>query len=82
MREQVVLQIHLHVRRGGDGGVRLLVFECPLLFGTVQLAEVVDTGVSLGRIARPNEVRNRDGGQQTDDGDHDHDFHEREAGFA
>ena len=62
--------------------VRLLVFQRPLLLGAIHLAEVVDAGVFLCRIAGANKVRDRDGGQQTDDGNHDHDFHEREAGFA
>ena len=60
-------------------GVCCLGLERPLLLGAVNLAEVVDAGVLLSRVARPDEVRDRDGGQQADDGDHDHDFHEGEA---
>jgi len=53
-----------------------------LLLGTVNLTKVVDTGVLLGRAAGANEVRDRDGGQHTDDGNHDHNFQEREAGLV
>jgi hypothetical protein len=57
----------------------LLVFKSPLFLGAVNLAQVVDTGVFLSGGTGFNEVRNRDGSQQSDDCDHDHDFHEGEA---
>ena len=80
--KHVVLDVNLHVT-GSDGtGVNLLVFQSPLVDATGDLAEVVDAGVFLRGVARPNEVRNRNRREQTDDGNHDHDFHEREAGFA
>src|SRR4051794_6998264 len=42
----------------------LLVLECPLFLRTIDLAEVVDTGVFLGGRARFHEVRNGNSGQQ------------------
>ncbi|MDB6125042.1 MAG: hypothetical protein JWQ71_4035, partial [Pedosphaera sp.] len=75
-------QVGLHigdVRRGGRGG---LGFQGPLLLGPVQLAQVVDAGVLLRGRAGAHEVGDGDGRQQTDDGHHDHDFHEREARFG
>ena len=81
-RIRIVLDVVPYFSRTRRVRVGLLVFQRPLLFGTINLAEVVDAGVFLCRIAGANEVRDRDGGQQTDDGNHDHDFHEREAGLA
>ena len=60
----------------------LLVFQCPLLNRAVNLAEVVDARIFLRFGACPDEVRNRDGGQQTDNGDHNHDFNQREPGLT
>src|SRR5260370_12187145 len=54
----------------------LLVLQGPLLFGPVNLAEVVDAGVLLGRVARPDEVRDHRRRPRLDAGHHDHDFDE------
>ena len=81
-RERVVLDVVPDVSTAGGVGVLLLVFQRPLMLAGINLAEVVDAGVLLRGIARPNEVRNRNGGQQADDGNHDHDFNERKARFA
>ena len=75
------LQITAHVGERRKGVRGLLGLQRPLLSGAVDLSQVIDASVHLRGGARPNEVRNRDRGQQTDDGDHDHDFHEREARF-
>ncbi len=56
-----------------------MVFECPLLFGTVDQAQVVKTGTLLGTSARAQETGDSDGGEQSDDGDDNHDFHQRKA---
>lgn len=64
-------------RRGAD--TRLFGFQRPLLLRTIDLAEVVDASIHLGRGARFHEVGNRDRGQETDDGHNDHDFNERKA---
>ena len=77
--ERVVLDIRAHFRFTRTSSVLFLVFQGPLMLARLDLAEVVDACVFLGGIARPNEVRNGNRGQQTDDGNHDHDFHEREA---
>jgi len=82
MRVEVVLEVVLHVSAGRRGGVVLLVFQRPLLLGGINLAEIVDAAVLLGRIARPDEVGDGDGGQQADDGHNDHDFDERKARLA
>ena len=73
---------HGGVREGIGIRSRLLVFEGPLLHRAINLLEIGDAGVLLGRGARLHEVRDGDGREQTDDGHHDHDFHEREAAFA
>ena len=52
------------------------------LRGAINLPQVVDASVRLRGGARPDEVRDRDRRQQADDGHHDHDFHQREAGLA
>ena len=59
--------------RGGIGG-RLFILQRPLLFGSVNLAEIVNAGVLLSLCAGTYEVRDGDGGQKTDDGHDDHDF--------
>ena len=81
-RKHDVLDVELHFNESGRVGIRLFVFQRPLMLGAVDLAKAVDAGVFLGRIAGADEVRDRNDGQQTDDGDHDHDFHKREAGLV
>ena len=65
-----------------DGVAGLLfVFQCPLLSGTVKLAQVIDAGVGLRSGAGPDEIRNRNGCKEADDGHHDHDFYQGETRF-
>ena len=64
---------------GRDGCVRALsVIQCPLLRGPVDLSQVVDAGVVLRRGARADPTGHGDRGQQTNEGDNDHDFHQGE----
>ena len=67
----------------GDGvaGVFLLL-QGPGGLGTFDLLEVGDAGVFLAGGARLDEVGDRDGRQESDDGHYDHDFHEGETGFV
>ena len=60
----------------------LAVFQRPLLDRTVDQAEVVDASIFASGFTSFDEVRDRNRGQETDDGDDDHDFNEREARFA
>lgn len=53
--------------------------ESPLLLGAVDLTEVIDTDIALGNSPRADEVGNRNGGQQADRGDHNHEFNQREG---
>ena len=66
---------------GGDRTISgsFLVFQRPLLLRAINLAKVVYAGIFLSRRAGFHEVRNGDRGQQTDDGHHDHDFHQGET---
>ena len=80
--ECVFVYIHLQVIWGWLVGIALSVFQRPLVLGRIHLAKIVDANVFLRRVARPNEVRDGNGHQQTDDGHHDHDFHKREALFG
>ena len=57
----------------------LAVFQRPLLDRTINEAEVVDAGIFASCFTSFDEVRDRNRGQETDDGHHDHDFNEREA---
>ena len=59
----------------------LLLLEGPLLFRTIDLAQVVDASVGLRGGAGFHEVGNGDRRQEADDGHDDHDFNEGEAGF-
>ena len=72
------------VRTGRGDGVTLflLLLQSPLLNSSIDLAEVVDAGVLLGRCASLDEIGNRDGSQEADDRDHDHDFNKGEAGLT
>jgi hypothetical protein len=64
---------------GHRGGSQVLgVFQRPALLGAVDLTEVVDAGIRLRSGAGAREVGNRDGCQETDDGNHYHDFYQRE----
>jgi len=76
---RVELDVGRHIRRSKGITGLLLVFQGPLVSGRVQLTHVVDAGIGLGGGACFHEVRNRNRGQQADDGDNDHDFNEREA---
>ena len=60
----------------------LAVFQRPLLDRTVDQAQVVDASIFAGGFTSFDEVRDRDRGQEADDGDNDHDFNEREARLA
>ena len=73
------LQVTADISKPWHGVCGLLGLQRPLLSSAVDLTQVIDTGVHLRGRARPNEVGNRDSCQQPDDGDHDHDFHERET---
>ena len=70
-----VFEITADVTEPDGCGSVLLVLQRPLLNRSINLAEVVDTGVLLGRGARLDEVRDCDGRQQSDDCHDDHDFH-------
>ena len=71
-------------QRGFNHVVRavLAVFQRPLLDRAVDQAEVVDAGIFASGFTSLDEVRDRDRGEETDDGHDDHDFNEREARLA
>src|SRR5262245_3148996 len=73
-----VLVCTIEVGRHRSVRADLLLFQRPGLLRAINLLEVRDAGVLLARGPRFDEVRNRDGSQQADDGHHDHDFNERE----
>ncbi len=54
----------------------LLLLDGPGRLGAINLLEIGDTGVLVRRSSRSDEVRNRDRGQEADNGDDDHDFDE------
>src|SRR5437868_8594604 len=63
----------------GGRASALFGFQRPLFFGAVDLAQVVDASIFLDGGTSLHEFRDGDGGQQSDDCDHDHDFNKREA---
>ena len=71
--------VYSELRSRCNIGRNNLVFQAILLLGPVDLAQVIDAGVLLGLSARSHEVGDGNGGQQTNDGDHDHDFHQGET---
>jgi hypothetical protein len=60
----------------------LFVFDRPSRLCTVESAQIVDATVPLAHFPSFHEVRDGDGGQKTDDSDHDHDLDEGECGTA
>ena len=74
---KVCLDIGKHVRAAG----LFIVFQGVGLSGAVDLAKIVITRVGLGRGAGLHKVRDRDGGQQSDDGDHNHYFDQCKPGL-
>ncbi len=59
-----------------DVGFLLLLLEFPGAFGTLDLLEVCDAGILQPGLARLDEIREHNRGQESDDGDHDHDLNE------
>lgn len=57
----------------------LLHIERPLLNCAIELPQILDARVLARGVAGFGEVGNRNGRQQTDDGDYNHDFHQRET---
>jgi len=72
-------EVRLDVGGGNRCSTGFALFKSVLLFGTVDLTEVVDAGIGLRILARFDEVGDRDCRQEADDGHDDHDFHQREA---
>ena len=69
----------VQVGRCGKVGAGFFVFQCPSRFGAVDLLKVGNAGRPLAGSAGLDEVRNGNGGQQPNDGYHNHDFHQRET---
>lgn len=78
-RHGVALHVSADIRIGRHVRVGFPVFSRPHLLGAIDLAQVLQTGISLGCAPGSREVGNRDRRKQPDNGYHDHDFHEREA---
>ena len=72
-------EVRLEVGISGGIGAAFALLQGPLLLGGIELAEVADASAGLRFLAGIDEVGNRDRGQQTDDGDNDHDFHQGES---
>jgi hypothetical protein len=70
------------VRQSARVRADFLVFQRPGRLGAIDLLHVRDAGIALRGFASLDEVRDRNRGQQTDDRDHDHDFHQREGALA
>src|SRR5579864_2056017 len=65
-RELVVTEIRPQGRAGWSHALRLFVLQGPLLFGSVDLAEVVDAGIFLRGAARFDKVGNGNGREHSD----------------
>ena len=67
----------------GAVGTRLLAgFQCPFVNSGGDLAHVVNASVLLRGGTSFHEVGNGDGGQQTNDGHNNHNFHQGETRFT
>ena len=74
----------MNVRRqvvgvGDDISDMFFGLDSELLHGGVNLPEVVDAGGGLGFGAGAKQIGDHNRRQQRDDGDHNHDFHQRES---
>ena len=74
-----VLEVGQDVGAADGRGIALPGFSGPLLDGTVNLLQIGDASLPLGRGAGLHEVGDRDRGQKTDNGHDDHDLHQGEA---
>ncbi len=75
------LHVDQKIGHGNDGRRSQILIDRLLLFRGIQQAHVADAGVLAGGVARLDERRDSDGGQQTDNRNHDHDFDQGEALF-
>lgn len=80
-RHFTTLDVRRHIR-GLYGSRGLVVLERPLFLGPIDLPQVVDAGVLLSGLTGFDEVRDGDRGEEADNRNHDHDFHQREAGLT
>jgi hypothetical protein len=67
---------------GRSGGFWLLSINRPTHFGGIDVSAVGATHLFARSLYSFDQVRHGDGGQQADDGDHDHDFHEGETALS
>ena len=65
-------------QRNGAAGVQLIV-HCILRLCRRDLLEVSGAGLGTGRFTSTDEVRKRDGKQDADDQNHDHDLNQRKT---
>ena len=84
-RRNAVIRIQLDIRRQirwkTDAVTRLLVrFQREFLRRCVNLPQVIDAGIGLGGRSGFDEIGDGDRRQKANNGYHNHDFHEREAG--
>ena len=75
-------EVRLQVAAFASTRRRRRLLKQQLLDRAVDEAQVVDAGVGLRGPASADEVRDRNGGQEADNCNHDHDFNEREARFT
>ena len=69
----------IQISRSRRVGTGFFVFQGPGRFGAFDLFKVGNAGRPLAGGAGLDEVRNGNGGQQANDGHHNHDFHQRET---
>src|SRR5207245_5276041 len=60
-------------------GVALTHFERPGGLGALNRLQIADARGSLSLLSGLHQIGNRDGGEERDDRDHDHDLHQRES---
>ena len=71
-------EIRLQISASRGVGVIFALLQSPLLLGRINQSEIGDASIRLGGNAGAHKVWNRDGGQQADNRDNNHNFHEGE----
>src|ERR1051325_4422316 len=76
---RIALEEIRQIRRRRLGAIARSVLERPGILGFLNDAKIVDDRVELAGVSSLDESRRGNTCQETNDGHHDHDFHEREA---
>ena len=79
---QTAANVGRDIADGHRVSLKLLVFNGPLLFGRINLAEIVQAGFALGLDPGAHQIGDSHCSEETDDDHDDHDFDHRKSSLA